>query len=275
MFEVEVLFLGIVVPFLFSAVVALFLPSSWPGSLRGTLALLAGLVATYLAFGLKSWVSFLPEDGWEYIFVLMGAALVLEGGALGLGLPSAVVWISRLVIACLAGWLSVPGYGALHDWRFLCASLIALAVLALGTSLHRFARERPGVGFPLLLSATLFLASIVIAEAGFNKLAQVGAAVAFGLAGLAAVSWKSRSALPAGAMPAIAVALPVLAFSGFANDYSELPVWCFVILGTAPLLLWLEKLPPGSLLSGWSRQLYDWVVVLVPVGSAVAVVVGR
>jgi hypothetical protein len=123
---------------------------------------------------------------------------------------------------------------------------------------------------PVLLALVAFGAAAVMELSGFSSVARMSGVLAAVLAGCAlAGCWRQRTAVAAGAVPALAV-LPGLLFATWFNSFSDvLRVSCLLVLA-APLLLALTSVPPLARLSAGRLTLVRAGVTLLPLAAALS-----
>ena len=237
--------------------------------LAAGLGLLAGFVA--LAGSIQiDWDFLKPDDGWDWLLGLAILATLVGGIA---GRPGSVSfglrWGVRLVVAGLEGWLLARAEKVHPAW----ALGIALAVLSLWGLLDRLARRRPGITLPALLATIALIAAAVLELAGLLSFAQMAGVLGAVLVGLACLArWMPEASPARGAVPAFAVMVPGLMFTGELNTYSDVPPTSFGLVLAAPLALALIDSPIGSRLAGrWTRALsIAAMVALLALAAALA-----
>jgi hypothetical protein len=182
-------------------------------------------------------------------------------------LQPAAGWLLRAAAAIVIAWVGIPSsMRAEFDWL---APVVAAVIFAHWAILERLAADPPDGSIPLCLALVFLTAGAVLIHAGSARLMDVAVVLASALTGLALVAWWRR-ADAGGAVPAVAVALPLLMLMGQRETFSEIPWYGFALPALAPLLL-AEALP----LSSWhgprpqlTRLLVILLLLAVPLGVA-------
>lgn len=256
----------------------------------GAVAILAGFVA---ANYFRSSMPWLPDRsdagtyvGWKWLPVLLLAA---SFDGLFARTPTVPVWGGwrlRLGVGLLAALLVVPH--DLHkdwpllldDWPFpvrarvwpLVAFTLAVALGWAGSEAVARQTSRGTVG--LGLSAALFGASMVVIHAHFATFADVFSILGAALLAISLVAAVAKVDV-GGAIPAVAVALPVGLLVAATETFSEVPWYAFLLAGLPPFTIGLLALPPVSRLGGFWRGVLFWVLCLGPTVAAVTLAVWK
>lgn len=206
--------------------------------------------ATAIAFGAAFLTAFVvqqgapaipPHERWEWI-ALLGA------GATVLGIVDGVMrrhTVRTLTLAAIAG--AGVGYALrLPDFDLVEARAgIGAAILALVIALDPLAARRPGPRLPIALVIAMTTLATAAQAAAFGKLALIAGAMA-AVAGVHAVvaMLNRKLSLTPGGVIVISVLLVLIAATGHAYDYGDLPWWMFVVPVASVALLWVGELPP-------------------------------
>lgn len=268
-FVAEVLGYGLLLPAAVS-VAALLLALSFSKDradlaerLGGALALSGGFAAGFAAL---EWSVVGRTDPWLWLPLLALLAVAVGLVERVAGLPRAVSWVLRALVAGLTAWLLLPSFveAARSQWL----GVIAATVFVLWGLLAPLSERQPGGLLPLLLSLIAVVGGGVLEQSGNLRLALLSGVLAGTLGGCALVSWRCpQRPLLRGLIPGVAVLLPGLLFVGYFNGYTPLP--SFLLVAAAPLTLWVGALLPRTMKAGW-RMVLQTAVVLVPLALAIA-----
>jgi hypothetical protein len=182
-------------------------------------------------------------------------------------LQPAACWLLRAATAIVIAWVGIPlDMRAEADWL---APTVAAVIFTHWAILERLAAEPPDGSVLFCLALVFVTAAAVLIHAGSARLTDVAIVLASALTGLAVVAWWRRVDA-GGAIPAVAVVLPILLLMGQRETFSEIPWYAFALPALAPLLL-AEALP----LSSWhgrrpqlARLLVMVLLLLPPLGAA-------
>jgi hypothetical protein len=210
---------------------------SWAGPLAVGLGFVAGFAALF------AWPELPPRDVVEWL-AWLAMPLALAGTVEAWGGPSLLVRtiaaaaFSPLVVVLLAkpllGRATVDG--GVTSWQLATAAWLGLACLMTAGQL---AQRVSAARFSAIQAATLVPASATLALAGSAWLGQMALLLAATQVGvLAAQAIFGRAALATG------IALPLgVMFGGllwYGCFYSNLSIWCALLLYLAPQIAWLS-----------------------------------
>ena len=186
-------------------------------------------------------------EAWEWLLLLVPLAAIV--GLLDCLLRPARWWrICGFVgLAMASGWCLVPGFQS-SPWTWRCC--LAALIFMLAFSQHQQVQRRGGGVLPLvwiLVGALGLPVLIASANAKFGFFVTSMAAAS----GAVILVWiRLRHAdIARGAVPVVSVVYPALFFSGYFNDYGDVPLAAFVLLSIAPLAFW--GAPATSRLPAW------------------------
>jgi hypothetical protein len=245
----------------------------------GALAMGGGFLTAY---ALLPWAPWAPEQTWQYLPILVGAALLptlvssaylamagpLRSEGLGSEAREAGKWLFRAAVALLTAYYLVPDYPDLAPRRPAALALTALSILAVWGLLEPVLRRQPGPLAPLLLLATCVFGAVVLGLAQFAQVAQLLGIAAAVLGGCVLTSWRRPFAW--GALPGIAVLLSGLMINGYLETFTAVPLAAFVLVIFAPLGLWAGVIPPLSHQRRLWRTVANTAAVLVPLMAALS-----
>lgn len=173
-----------------------------------------------------------------YYWLPWTAGLALVAGLAARKTPAVAAWPIRVAAVGVATALAVPSYLRQESPWLLAA--FAGTVPCEWVLLERLVREstpeRLRFGPAAVGSAAFFAASLVILHAHSARLADIAVILSAALGAIAAVGALLRADAEAVA-PGVAVALPALMLSGFADTFSEVPATAFLLTAAAPLAL--------------------------------------
>jgi len=234
------------------------------------LALGAGFAAGF--FGcLRKWAAIPPVEHWQWM-VWLALLAALAGVVMALPrVPSVVRWMVGIGAAGVFGWLIVPGFADLADvrgrWRITAGVLVLVVGLLLKWSAERAGPR--GLTLVQLLGAFGLAGFLVAANtARFGQLAGVYAAC-LGVFLLAAL-WRPGLRVLGPAGPVAATISLSLALSAMFYDTSGVPQVAYVLAGAAPALAGIGGFLGAIRIKGWRGALVHAVLVLAPIGVAVA-----
>jgi hypothetical protein len=181
-----------------------------------------------------------------------------------ISLPSMLRLVAAIALAAATGWFIVPSFlGFPWGWRFA----IGATVFVLCCSQRYHARELAGITLPvtwILVGSCGLPVLIASANAKFGFFSTSIAAAA-GATFLASLFFFDRNVQVArSTVPVVSVLFPAIFFSGYFNDYGEVPFSSFALLIAAPLGLWT-----GILLQIWQPR--SWMASAVSIASIVVI----
>ncbi len=244
-------FHGLVIPAV-AAFVVIFLGAriGRRGDAIGSLAIAAGLCTGWLALaasGQIRWDFLLPEYGWHWL---------LPGALLGLapGIVENVVCLSalvRLLVRCsitvIVAILLCQAEIANPYQRFAWTVGVSVVIVALWNSLRIAARFWGPFAFLGILALISGAIGGLLERAGILSFAQLGGVLAAVLIGAAIGAWKvDYSKMGEAAVPACAILLPGLLFTGYHNAGADLPIAIYLMLLAAPFALAFRGLGQGA-----------------------------
>ncbi|MCA9295681.1 MAG: hypothetical protein KC983_04175 [Phycisphaerales bacterium] len=190
------------------------------------------------------------RDAWHSAGTL---AMVIGPVAAGLSLnwrrPAGLAAAARLL-----PWLLVPAVGVLMwftirfpgsieqttPWRL---TMIGVAV-GLAAVIEPIAQARRGWSMPAALAVWCAGAGVFMLFAGFEKFFRVELALAEACAVMAVIAWRvSACSIGRGGSTVIIALTTVMLVLTRAYTYADIPVWCDVVIGVAPLGILLGELP--------------------------------
>lgn len=180
--------------------------------------------------------SFTAMEAWEWLLVLTPLAALLGMIDSRIPRPGRHSWATATVLAVGTGWLLVPDFQASPwAWRFGLGTTVLVSFVS-----QRFQCERMRA-FVLPLAWTIIGTSglpLMLASAN-AKFGVFSSAIAAG-AGTATVVWlwPRGVGLFLSAVPVVSMLYPAIFFSGYFNDYGDVPFASFFLLGIAPLPMW-------------------------------------
>jgi hypothetical protein len=255
-----------------------------PASPRSAVVALLGVAAAfclgYHMFGLRlRWPP--DEDQFRLVLLLLPAALLVEVAAAISPLPRWLAWLPRLAVAAAAAPVllhnttylaDLDGPGS-REWTPTQAALIlgglGAALAAVWAALALVQKRSPGRSVPLAVALTCAGAAVVVMLSGYLTVGQLILALAAALGGAAlAPSALPRSSLAPGLLGLGIVGLFALLVCG--RLFGKLTTPHAVLLGLAPLLVWLPELPYARALPALARGVVRVLVVLVPLALVAA-----
>ncbi|MCI0363428.1 MAG: hypothetical protein L0Y44_07255 [Phycisphaerales bacterium] len=258
---------------------AVMLAAWWPWSRRGSLygGHWGGAVACGLGFSVgflvltKGWPGVPPQERWQWLLLIgLGATVIglmdamlrpTATGRLAFGVALAVV---------TATFLHPPPAFAAIAWK------AALGVLVLATflALEPVADRRPGSLIGLVLCIVFAGASMVIVQSrsAVLGLAAAAASATYGVCFAFGVI-NPRLRLSHGAIHVASALLPAMAISGWFYNFGDVGMTSFILLVTAPPMLWLGELGPVRRMKPWQAASLSLLAVLIIVALAVALAV--
>ncbi|MEQ8788780.1 MAG: hypothetical protein RIC55_20885 [Pirellulaceae bacterium] len=255
--------------------VALFLLSRLPGEVvkrfAASVAFVAAIGVGYYLGELVDWEITAHWD-WLYYALLPTVAIAPVLSAQGVSL------VERVLLCCLsaavAAWFLVPEARVLETSREVHLLAWAGGVALLAVVLQPLPERLPGLALPLVLSATLLTAAVVLflgASLRFSQFAGVGAGAMLGMTLAAALDRSPGSMRGIGLPLTILVAGALLV--GQVNSYSEVPLLSYALVPFAPALLWIGAASPWGRGGGWKQVLLVSLPPLVLLAIAVALAV--
>jgi hypothetical protein len=201
----------------------------WPcgvrtGRLLGAAGVLAGWLAAVVSLRLAP---LRPETSWHWLPTLGVAAAIV--GAIGGSLSIRIA--HRALLAGVAAWLLVPAFASHHFWT----RLILVGCIFPGAFLNWRTDNANGRVACLALALIAATGALILLHAGTARFAQMAAALAASLLGVAAAA--QRPGVVAGVAPVASVLLPGLLASGYFHSHSGLPLVTFLLVAAAPAIL--------------------------------------
>lgn len=211
----------------------------WGGPLAVGLGYLVGHVA------INRWPAFPPVQPTDYLFLI--AALSTVVGVLEcIRMPWWIRWTIRLALSgAVSWWMTSRGFKSSHAGAEVAGvvALQAAGLFVVWTLTELLAERRRGPGLPLALSLLIATASVYFLKSSSGLLAQLAGLISATLGGAALVAMSARGISAARGM--LAVALPLYAALILTTLYAwhdpPLPWYPPVVLGAAPLLLWIAE----------------------------------
>lgn len=172
----------------------------------------------------------------------------------------AVSYTTRILTSVLAARLIVPATLAIETpWL---AWVVALVIYALWTLAECRSERIPNE----VTSAAVGLASVgaaaILLHAHSARLTDVATLIAFASFGITAIAFLGRIDA-AGAIPAMAVALPGVLVAGYHETFSAVPAIAFLLPALAPLATALLSFMPERFVKGWRL----WAIAALLVGA--------
>ena len=217
--------------------------------------------------GIAGWPSFPPLEMHNWLpFIAMGTAII---GIIATAMRRdwIVHSVLSLALILITSWLLIKTSSTPPAERWAWTAALAAGLTIWWVAMELLARRNPGPGLPILLAFFAAGSALVLADSGTISFAQLAGAVALavGLIGLTALWFKNLS-LSRGAMLALAVLLMGLIFCG--HVVADVSRRDLIILGAAPLVLWLGQLPVVNR-RPWRRFAVGGVVMFIVLSIAV------
>ena len=205
-----------------------------------------------------------PSHAW--LPWLMALAMAVELYARLPHIPVSLGWVSRTLVALLAGRMLTPAdVRADMVWS---SWLLALVILVEWAVLTYLAREWKDGTIPASLALCCHCAAIVILYAGWASLVDWPLLVFAALLAVAGVAWVWEGDT-GGGLPAVAIFLPGTMLNAQQGTFSNLSWHTFALVAVAPLSLTLMLIPALQRLEGWKRWLAGIGLPLIPAVSAI------
>ncbi|HSR52086.1 MAG TPA: hypothetical protein VLV83_14740 [Acidobacteriota bacterium] len=265
--------LGIVLPILAAAACTLLfraLSDDEESGLRRGAALGLGLAFAVGHWIILAWPPLPPVDSTHWLAYLALAAALLglvEGGP---GLPAAVRWGLRLILAAGTVWLiGKPILQNSMDGAQAALALVGLTLglLVLWTEIDQLAARTPGVSLPLALTVLATATSVALVLSYTASLGQLTGSLAAGLGTLAAAALLfSKLKLDRGASGVASTLLGGLWISGY--FYASLPLYSLLLLWLSPSALWLAEAGPLRDLNPWVKAALRALLIAIPAAAA-------
>jgi len=233
-FFFELIGYGLISPAVSSAIVVVLLRLLLPAPMRRDLIVVALVAGFFVSWLLFPWAPMRPQSHWHwlpYLGLLAGVVGCL-GQFSGLWLRCTIY----LVLSVVTAWLLVPMWQDLQPVRhwYLIGLVTVVWVFLLAAE--------PGLrnGPPPLLAAILvgisIAAAAVLAQSGTMKFAQLAGVLVPVLAtcGLATWNWPDEFHFASIVVP-FQVLLIGFLFIGYVNSFSDVPGYCYGLVGAAPL----------------------------------------
>lgn len=240
------------------------IPLSASDLIRGLWSAIAG--QRTIIGGTDSDPIFSPRAGrywlpWASLLALAGGLLIHRARQ-----HQIVSYIIRILASGLAARLIVPA--TLANEQPWLAWVVALVIFALWT-LSAWRSDRiPNE----VTSAAIGLASVgaaaILLHAHSARLTDVATLIAFASFGITAIALLGRIDA-AGAIPAMAVALPGVLIAGYHETFSAVPAIAFLLPALAPLATALLPFMPDRFVKGWRLWTIAALLVGVPTFAAV------
>ena len=237
---------------------------------RGQLAPLGAALAMAAALAVGNYFS--PAVPWEPESYGRGWVLAAAGIALAVGLvarvpqiPAVIGWLLRAAAAGAAAWLCTSAdLRAAQPWAiYACGA----AILANWAVLELLATNAPGGAVPLAALAACFSAAGVLIQASFASMTDISIFATGALLAIGLTAWL-RPADVGGALPAVAVLLPVLLLAGRFDTATEVPDTCFVLVSLAPTALGPLLIPPFKRWTRLRRGVMGSILIAIPLAIA-------
>lgn len=239
----------------------------WPASL----AIAAGFAAGYALLKLAPWQA---TSHWHwtphalFLAALLGPVATAKGISLveRILIYAAAIWI--------AAWFVVPTYADLEPSRTIHLIVWPLYLLAIVVPLDLLSRRMTGPLLPAIVSISLAASMVVIFLSGnakFTQILGIGFAAMLGVTCSSFLS-KEKPALLGAALPITMLSAGYLLVAQV-QSFSDVPLICYALPPTAPILLWIgqsKSLVERPGLSGaMLRLLAPAIVCLIAVGIAI------
>lgn len=233
-------------------------------------AVVVGLFACFHGLKLGPWI---PEAVGDWLpYVLIPAAIL---GPIAL-IPG-VSLFERLLMFALAGlaaaWFVVPDYEDLDPSYLVQFGLLAGTIALLPLCLEPIFERLPGIVTPVVLALTAGGGAAVMMLSKYAGFAQLAAAAAAGLGGIALAGWFARGKnLVRGAAPVVVTFLGGLMLFGraYSSLYSSIPAASYLLIPFAPLLMAAAAWGPAANWSANKRAAVQVILPLLAIGAAVA-----
>jgi hypothetical protein len=265
--------------FLPALIAGVIMAIAWRPWQRGERAVQRGTWASPLTFGIGYLFSFVVVSGgvdaslerWQWLGVLALAAgvagLVLEVGRR----PSLRMWLIVAAVATAAVWMiDLPRVDA-WIWRIGLGFTILVTYGVLDMLVRRPAR----IGLPIVLMVVFSVASGLVFQANFLKLALTTGSLAAVSGVLMVTTLLNRHAeLGRGGVMFIAAVLPTLLLTGYAYDYADIPPWVFALPLIGLLATSVSAVPVVARRPVWLRITVQVALALIPCAVGLAVLFG-
>jgi hypothetical protein len=230
------------------------------------------LVALFVCSRMLVNLEWIPKAERDWLIYMVIPAAILGPIAL---LPAVSVF-ERLPMYALAGlavaWFVVPTFDDLNPPYLVQFGILVGGVVLLPSCLEPVFERLPGIVTPLVLASTAGGGAAVMMLSKNAGFAQLSAAAAAGLGGIALIGFFSRGKnLVRGTAPLLIAFLGALMLVGraYSTLYSSVPTISYVLIPVAPLLMGLAAWGPAA---GWSakkRAALQIILPLVAIGIAV------
>jgi len=235
------------------------------------LALGGGFIAGLLVV-LGGWPGWPPRERWMWLLPIASAAIA-AGIVMGfVGRGALVRAIIAVFLSAAIAWMIQPLPAVEAPWRV--RAIAGAGVLLWWIALEPLAQHRAGALLPAALCITFAGLSMIILEARFANLslATSAAAAALGAITFVALLQRRLSFAHGGTLVAAAllVSISVVGWMYRARGASVTALH-FILIGAAPLMLWLGELPIVRRRAAGQATLIRLALVAGPVAAAIAV----
>jgi hypothetical protein len=214
------------------------IPAAWSEHSALALGVALGFFAGYWL--LPDWAPLWPgRPTWQWLpYLALAAALP---GAVPGKANWPVRWPAFAAVAALAAWLLVPTWNNLYPPRLVSIGLLAVYLVVFYAAIDALPDRVLGRWFAGSLTASAFVLAVVLLVFGASaKIAQVGAAAAFALAGgFAATIFAGLNSPQAtrGHIPVYVILAGGFAYVGAIEPTT--PRYAILLVPLVPLVWWL------------------------------------
>ncbi len=178
-------------------------------------------------------------------------------------LPRMVRLVGATALAAATGWFLVPSF---QDGPWVWRLAIGATVFVLYVSQQYQARDLVGIALPvtwILVGSCGLPVLIASANAKFGFFSTSVAAAA-GATFVACVVSDRSAQVARSAVPVVSLLFPAIFFSGYSNDYGDVPFVSFALLMAAPCGLWT-----GVFFQIWRPR--PWTAAAIGIASVVVI----
>ncbi len=201
-----------------------------------SIAAAVGISASYTVchFGLHGKPAGNQPEAWEWLLLLVPIAAVVGGISAWLGPTRKYLHIALyLALSLTVGWFLVPSFQA-SPWLWRAVLAVTVFTLVVAQSWWRPTAlvwvVTCSFGLPVLIAS---------ANAKFGFFATSIAAAS----GACFLFWLfvSRTQFLGACVPVVSTLIPSILFSGYFNDYGDVPLDAFAVIVCSPLLVWIAS----------------------------------
>ena len=271
------LLFGVMLPAVISGVVLLIGNRAGEGSGRRWASSLAiGLACIGGYWGVIGLPPFLPIEASQWLFYLVGVAIVVGGLNGSSRVPAWVRWTLNLLLVALTSWLLVRPL-LQYSWQGVGGILRLVGViggfLAFWFFLHRLLLSASAAVWntaTLCIIATT--TSVVLVLSGSALLGQLGGVLTASVGAVVVLAWRLPAiSLARSGTAVIAIWLGGLLLAGYL--YAAVPITSLILLILSPAAAWVGHLPYFKSARPWQRALVQLAAVSAPAILAVVLAI--